>query len=57
MILDPQDCICQVCSCQFIQHCILLHYDVDAALPKVEVTLPIVLETEESIIAASPSIM
>lgn len=47
MLLDAQDCICQVRSCQFIQPCILLHYDVDAALPKGEVTLLILLETEE----------
>ena len=57
MLLDTQDCICQVCSCQFIQPCILLHYDVDAVLPKGEVTLLILLETGESIIAASPSTM
>ena len=52
MLLDTQDCICQVCSCQFIQPFIVLHYDVDAALPKGEVTLLILLETGESIIAA-----
>lgn len=57
MLLDTQDCICQVCSGHFIQPHILLHYNVDAALPKGEVTLLILLETGESIIAASPSIM
>ena len=57
MLLDTQDCIFQVCSCQFIQPFIVLHYDVDAALPKGEVTLLILLETGESIIAASLSIM